>query len=433
MNLYHHQVKAIEWLRQRPKALVALDAGLGKTAIAIIDLVAPALVIAPSSLKLNWDRELKMWRPELTVQVIRSPKDTPNGSDVTIINYDILRKVSLPGVETLIVDESHAIKNWKAQRTKAVMALIKKTNRVRLLSATPVINRPCELWTSVYAVGAVKMGYHEWGLRYCAGWFTPWNTYDFSGSSNQESLRKLLDPVMLRMTKEQCLSLPEKTYKIVELDLPVATREKAFLAKHIDRPDEIPFEAISDIRRMNAERKLPDAIKYIFDVLESVEKVVIFAHHTHIIGMLMDALKAYGPVSLTGATKLDDRQAAVDTFQTDPACRVFIGNIQAAGTGITLTVASHVIFLEAPWSPSLLHQASDRCHRIGQRNAVMIDILVISASIDCLILHKILAKTSVIDQIIVEKPNLNAKIAAKIREISCIIETGRVLQHPACI
>lgn len=420
MKLYFHQDEAIAWLAQRPKAILALDAGLGKTAIAALDLTTPAIVICPASLKLNWKSELKMWRPELTVHVVMSHKDALAPADVTIVNYDILNKVDLPAVATLIVDESHAIKNWRAKRTKAVMRLIKTTSKVRLLTATPIINRPNELWTSVYAIGAIKIGYHEWGLRYCAGWFTPWGVYDFSGSSNEEKLQKVLAPVMLRMTKAQCLDLPEKIYRIIALDLPVDKREKKFTADQIEKPESIPFEAISDIRKLNAERKLPDALLYIINILESVEKVVVFAHHTHIIAELVSSLKSYGPVALTGESKIEDRNAAIMRFQTDKTCRVFVGNIAAAGVGITLTAANHVVFVEAPWSPALLHQAADRTHRIGQKNNVTVDVLTISGSIDDIILHKILTKEKVIEKIIVEE---SKTISTLLRELSCIIDS----------
>jgi SNF2 family DNA or RNA helicase len=252
---------------------------------------------------------------------------------------------------------------------------------------------------------------------------TPWGSFDVSGSSNEESLRDLLNPVMLRMTKEQCIDLPEKTYRVIELDLPVDKREKQFTQAQIERPDSIPFEAISDIRRMNAERKLDQSVSYIKDVLEQTDKVVVFAHHTHIIAALEGALIVYSPVVLTGATKNDDRHAVVTRFQTDPTCRVFIGNIKAAGVGLTLTAASHVVFVESSWSPAELKQAGDRCHRIGQKNNVTIDLLSIGGSIDALILHSVLTKMGVIDNIITESTDMNEKlIATKLRELANLFD-----------
>ena len=419
MNLYPHQVQAVQWLSQRPKAILALDMGLGKTGVSSLDLSVPALVVCPASLKLNWQAELKMWRPELSVQVVRSPKDPIKGLDVTIVNYDILGKLDLPKPVTLIVDEAHYIKNYKAKRTKLLMSLIKTTTNVSLLTGTPIVNRPIELWTLLYSIGATKLGYFEFGMRFCAGWKTPWDTYDFSGSSRKAELIKVLEPFMMRMTKAECIDLPSKSYRVIALDLPVDKREKQFSQDQIDKPDSIPFEAISDIRRLNAERKLDQSISYIKDCLEQVDKVVVFAHHTHIIDGLVDAFKDYAPVMVTGAVKNEDRHAAVQTFQNDPKCRVFVGNIKAAGVGLTLTAASHVIFVEAPWSPSDLQQAADRCHRIGQQDNVTIDLLTITGSIDEIILHKILTKMDVIDSVIKESTDMNEKlIAAKLRELA---------------
>ena len=423
-KLYAYQVEAVEWLGHRPKAILALEMGLGKSIVSALNISPPAIIVCPSSLKINWSRELKIWRPDLTFQIVYSPKDKLDKSDVTIINYDLLSKVDLPKATTLIVDEAHYIKNYKAKRTKALMVMIKATPKVSLLTGTPVVNRPIELWTLLYSIGATKLGYFEFGMRYCAGWRTPWDTYDFTGSSRQEELVAILKPYMLRMTKTECLKeLPSKTYRIIELDLPVDKREKAFNQKQIDKPDSIPFEAISDILKMNAERKLPDAIAYIKDCLEQTDKVVIFAHHTHIIDQLMAALVEYEPVKVTGSVKTEDRQKAVDRFQTDLKCRVFVGNIKAAGVGLTLTASSHVIFVEASWSPADIHQAADRCHRIGQKDNVTVDLLTISESIDSLVLHSVLTKMDTIDSIIKEEVDMNnVLIAQKLRELASLFD-----------
>jgi hypothetical protein len=173
---------------------------------------------------------------------------------------------------------------------------------------------------------------------------------------------------------------------------------------------------------MNAERKLPDAITYIKDCLEQTDKVVVFAHHIHIIDGLMDGLKEFNPVKVTGSVKNEDRQTAVDTFQTDKACRVFVGNIKAAGVGLTLTAASHVIFVEASWSPADIQQAADRCHRIGQKDNVTVDLLTISESIDSLVLHSVLTKMDVIDRIIKESTMDQSLIAQKLRELADLFD-----------
>jgi SWI/SNF-related matrix-associated actin-dependent regulator 1 of chromatin subfamily A len=423
MKLYPHQARALDWLSTRPKAILALDMGLGKTCVSSKDLIAPAVVICPASLKLNWQDELSAWRPELSTQVIASPKDKPNGSDVTIVNYDILQRVDLPKHTTLIVDEAHYIKSYKAKRTKHVMTMMQQAEKVRLLTGTPIVNRPIELWTLLYGIKAIKSGYFEFGMRYCAGWRTPWDTYDFSGASRHDELANLLKPHMLRMRKEDVIDLPSKTFRVIELDLPIDEREKQFDRQAIEKPDSVAFEAIADILKMNALRKLPDAITYIKDCLCAVDKVVVFAHHKDVIDQLKDALSEFKPVVITGATAQADRHKNVLSFQNSKDCKVFIGNIKAAGVGLTLTAASHVVFVESSWSPADINQAADRCHRIGQKDNVTVDLLTINGSIDALVLHSVLNKMDVIDRIIKEENIMDTTlIAQKLRELAALFE-----------
>lgn len=410
MKLLPYQSQAIRWLTSRPMAFLALEQGLGKTIVASVEAQTPILVVCPASLKFNWLDELNKWRPELKVQVIRKASDTiDTTADAHIINYDILTRVELPQAKTLIADECHYAKSHKASRTKALSKLIRKTQRVRLLSGTPAPNRPIELWPLLYAIRVTKLGWMEFGFRYCAGWKTPWNSYDFTGASRLDELYALLEPVMLRLTKAQVLpQLPPKQYKVIELDLPVDKREKALNIEDIERsPHNVAFEALADILHMNAQRKLPLAIQHIKDTLESENKVVIFANHTDIIDDLASALDKYGVVTLTGKTPQAQRQVVVKQFQTDPATRVFIGNIKAAGVGHTLTAASRVIFVECSWSPADIEQCTDRCHRIGQADHVIAEILTIHRSIDAQILHSAISKLEVISQIIKESKMTN--------------------------
>lgn len=419
MKLLPYQSQSVDWLQSRPVAFLALEQGLGKTIVASTEAQTPILVVCPASLKFNWLDELSKWRPELKVQVIRKASDPINPtSQAWIINYDILTRVELPQVQTLIADECHYAKSHKATRTKALSKLIRKTPRVRLLSGTPAPNRPIELWPLLYATRVTKLGWMEFGFRYCAGWKTPWNTYDFNGASRLDELYALLEPVMLRLTKAQVLpQLPPKQYKVIELDLPVDKREKALDIEAIERsPHNVAFEALADILHMNAQRKLPLAIQHIKDVLESENKVVVFANHTDIIEDLASALEKYGVVTLTGKTPQSKRQEVVKQFQTDDATRVFIGNIKAAGVGHTLTAASRVIFVESSWSPADLEQCTDRCHRIGQVDHVIAEILTIHRSIDAQMLHSAISKLEVISKIIKESKMENTNLQ-KLRDL----------------
>lgn len=421
MNLMAHQHQAVEWLSKRPKAFLALEPGLGKTAVACVDCQGKVLVVCPSSLKLNWAAEMRRWRPDLTLQVVSSKSVIDESVDVLIANYDILHKLSLPSFDTLIVDESHYAKSLTARRTKSVVKLTKSTARVRLLSGTPIVNRPIELWPLANAIGLIKLPYYEYGMRFCAGWSPPWmkGKFDFSGCSNEQALRKFLEPGMLRMSKTEVLKdLPPKIWNLIELSAELPKVEKQFLADNLVLNEHsLSFEAISDIRKLNTQMKMPMAIEFIENALREESKVVVFAHHTEIICELATALSSYSPVMVTGSVSTELRHQRVNQFQEEPACRVFIGNIAAAGVGLTLTAASRVIFVEAPWTPAELEQAADRCHRIGQKSTVVIDVLTISESIDHYMLSKILEKQSAIENILPDyQPTLQNSVQSNLHQ-----------------
>lgn len=453
---------ALRWLQPRKKAFVALEQGLGKTVISALDITPPALVVCTASMKFKWQEELNKWRPDLTTSVVRAAKKTFEPADVVIVNYEAMywlefeevivkdkkkrkrkrkvHRVDFGDVETLVVDESHYCKSYDAVRTAIISHKIKATEKVRLLSGTPVVSRPIELWSLLYAIGATKLGYMEYGKRYCKGWKTPWNSWDFSRSSNEAELAEILAPVMLRMTKEKVLpELPSKTYSVVELDLPVDKREKQFNIADIEKnPDPIAFEALPDILHMNAHRKLPLALQHIKDRLEVTSKVVVFAHHRDIIQALLSGLAEFNPVKVVGGDSPESRYQAEKTFQEDPNCRVFVGNLAAAGEGLTLTASNWVIFVESSWTPKGIHQPADRCHRIGQVHPVTAEILTIHQSIDAHMLHSVLKKMDIINLIIKETDmsNLdNVAIALKLRELADLFhpvtDAGEAEKKPA--
>jgi SNF2 family DNA or RNA helicase len=239
---------------------------------------------------------------------------------------------------------------------------------------------------------------------------------------------------MVRRLKDEVLTeLPPKRRQIIEVDPEDASaktavaNERAATAKqseHIDHlktavelakaaeNDEqyaaavemlraglqVQFEEMARVRHDTAVAKAPYVVTHIGDVLGGTEKVVVFAHHHDVIDRLMAGLSEYHPVALTGKTPQADRQGIVDTFQTDESCRVFIGSITAAGVGITLTAASTVVFAELDWVPGNISQCEDRCHRIGQRDSVLVQHIVLSDSIDVTMAKTIVDKQEVIHQ-----------------------------------
>jgi SWI/SNF-related matrix-associated actin-dependent regulator 1 of chromatin subfamily A len=238
-------------------------------------------------------------------------------------------------------------------------------------------------------------------VRYCDAYPGQWG-WDYSGASNLDELNeRLRSTVMIRRLKADVMKeLPPKRRQIIELSGALPKPEVDYLAavKALKNPGQIAFEEIARVRHEDALAKLPQVIEFIKDALEESEKIVVFAWHRDVIEGLTQALIDFSPVIVTGDTSLKNRQWAIENFQNEPHTRIFIGNIQAAGVGITLTAASHVIFAELDWTPGVVSQAEDRCHRIGQKDFVLVQHLVLSGSIDAKMAKILVAKQEVLDK-----------------------------------
>lgn len=429
-----YQRAAIAFALGRPNALFADEMGLGKTveALGVVNARPEArrvLVVCPASLKLNWARECERWLVE------RGPigvagKAWPDEARVVIVNYDLLGKWKAKLRRTwdvLIVDECHYVKNKDAQRSKHLFAL--KARRKLFLTGTPILNRPVELWSIVSALAPEEFD-HFWSFarRYCKptrnrfGW-------EFRGAANLDELHeRLRSTIMVRRTKAEVLSdLPPKRRQVIEL----ASEEMASLIaveaqaweEHRRRLSELralsrsgrkssdgelaalragvnlAFGELSKLRQATALAKVPLVIEHVKGVLEEGAKLVVFAHHRAVIRELAEPFGA-AAVTLTGSDDASARQAAVDRFQQDPDCRLFIGSITAAGLGLTLTAAAHVVFAELDWVPANLTQAEDRTHRIGQRESVLVQHLVLQDSLDARMVGTLLRKQRVVDEVV---------------------------------
>jgi SWI/SNF-related matrix-associated actin-dependent regulator 1 of chromatin subfamily A len=214
---------------------------------------------------------------------------------------------------------------------------------------------------------------------------------------------------MIRRTKAEVLpQLPPKIRTVIELQ-PVGGMQR-ILRQEMDlyrarylRVDSgaINWDDLSRVRHQTALAKVPLVVDYITEVLEGgVEKLVIFAHHRDVIMGLATSLSRFRPVTLTGETSPTDRQNAIDAFRTDPGVRLFIGNIVAAGTGITLTAASHCIFAELSWVPAELSQCEDRLRRIGTQDSVSVQHLVLDGSLDAMMVKVLLKKQRILDAVL---------------------------------
>jgi SNF2 family DNA or RNA helicase len=449
------QKAGIAFAKESAGCLIADEMGLGKTveAIGVInsdEAIKKVLVICPRNLKLNWQREMQKWIVRPMTIGLADTKNWPS-TDIVIIHYDALGKHKAGPLngpwDLLIVDEAHWCKNRKAQRTQHIVgykhgkketefdAIPPITAKRRLfLTGTPICNRPIELWTLVnYLRPDVFDNWWRFARRFCGMVEGKWGI-DVGGSSNLPELQELLRGrrVMVRRMKADVLKeLPPKRRQVVVLESDdygdVLRAERDTLARHeelivrleakaeIAKADKdalvyaaavaelqtaakVSFEQIALVRHETALAKLPAVKEFITELMESKSKLVLFGHHRDVIDQLFSAFKELNPVRVYGGMKPEEVQAAVDRFQKDEDCHMFIGGIMAAGVGITLTAASDVVFAELDWVPGNLSQCEDRCHRIGQTDSVNVYHLVLDGSIDQRMAHELVSKQSVIDR-----------------------------------
>lgn len=342
--------------------------------------------------------------------------------------------------DLLIADEVHYAKNKKALRSQALYKISDRAHKVLFLTGTPIINRPGELYPILTRLG-LRMTYTAFMDRYAEGTQTRYG-YKADGASNLDELQVMLrQRFMVRRLKADVLTdLPAKMRQVVELDpahyADVLEMERQISLKHekalaeyealikraqdegdtdaykeqIKKLNEHNFVGFADmarVRRETAVAKIKDSIEFIKEALESVDKLIVFAHHKEVLHAIHGHFKNEA-VIITGDTSQERRQEYVDAFQKDSRIRLFVGSIQACGVGITLTAASNVLFLELDWTPANMTQAEDRAHRIGQKDCVNVSYLVVDGSLDAKLAKTIIRKEAIIRQALDGAPLLQA-------------------------
>ncbi|NWQ65588.1 SMAL1 protein, partial [Neopipo cinnamomea] len=387
------------------RLLIADDMGLGKTIQAICIAAYyqkewPLLVVTPSSVRFTWAEAFHRWLPSLSpdsTNVIVTGKDNLTGSLINIISFDLLSKMDKQLKSTfqvVIVDESHFLKNIKTARCRAAMPLLKAAKRVILLSGTPAMSRPVELYTQIVAVQpSFFPQFHSFGLRYCDARKMPWG-WDYSGSSNLTELKLLLEEsIMIRRLKSDVLSqLPAKQRKMVVvapegiraktkavLEAEAKKMAKGYKSKQQER------EALLVFFSRTAEAKIHSVLEYILELLESGNnKFLVFAHHKIMLDAVVAELekKHVEYIRIDGSTPSVERQSLCQKFQFSEKQVVAVLSLTAANMGLTLSAADLVVFAELFWNPGILIQAEDRAHRIGQTSSVNIHYLVARGTAD---------------------------------------------------
>lgn len=426
-KLFNHQVEGIKFLNEKDGVILADEMGLGKTRQAIIasrqNNTGTVLVVCPASIKINWEREIHLVYPWQAVCIVSGGK-TVEKADWIVINYDILgkhieclvQKVLDKEINCAIFDEAHYAKDIKTIRTRAMLAITEHLSRVMMLTGTPILNRPIELfsllraikhplaWDTEKTLATLKRNF---STRYCDGQLRiiyrkgggMLRFWQENGATRLPELREMTKDIFLRRTKNEVLDLPDKIISVVETSLDREWQKNYDTAwdNYLDYVEKNPgtkniegilsAQGLVELTKLKQVCSLSKVQRITNDVINTVSqdtKVIIFSQYTETIKQIAAILreKKIGTVTLTGADNMQQRQNSVDGFQNDKTIMVFVANIKAAGIGINLTAASHVIFADMDWSPEMHRQAEDRAHRIGQTGTVNVYYYVVNDTIE---------------------------------------------------
>jgi len=390
-----HQKEAIENLAGSKRFILADDMGLGKTTSTIIAALETGakkiLIVCPATLKVNWLREIQNYTDRSVF--IAEGKLYSTEHDFVIVNYDILKnfhdvkdKESLiiqSNFDLIILDEAHYVQNAQAQRTKLVNNICKKVDRLWLLTGTPMTSRPMNYFNLLQLIESpVAQNWMAFAIRYCQGYqFKAGNrkVWNVTGASNLEELRDRTSRQVLRRLKTEVLDLPDKIITPVYLRLRSKLYE-GLMGDYYDWYDNkkeesgsltVQFSKLMKVRQVIAEEKINETIELAENIINQDKKVIIFTNFTDSLNKIHEHFGKQS-VYLDGSCSKTQRQYAVDQFQDNEKIKVFVGNLKAAGVGITLTAAEAVIINDLSFVPGDLSQAEDRAYRYGQKNSVSV-------------------------------------------------------------
>ncbi|PNF23884.1 hypothetical protein B7P43_G13718, partial [Cryptotermes secundus] len=407
--------------------LLADDMGLGKTiqSLGIAHYYIedwPLLIVSPSSVRYLWADAIMTWLPSVpyhSVMVMTASTDYVKDARVLITSYDMMtrRQNELMEMEfgMCIMDESHFLKSSKSARTQAACKLLKNVKRVLMLSGTPALSRPIELYPQISAINPKLFpSFFEFGMRYCAGVKNSFG-WDFKGSSNMKELQLLLERhLMIRRLKSDVISqLPSKVRQMVILNPEVINSKSKDMKRCVEKLDQ---EYLTGTEKRGAllkyycatgKAKLKAIRDYIGDMLDSEKKFICFAHHKVVLDGICEVIREKKKefVRIDGSTESSTRKLLCDKFQLESKYVAAVLSITAANAGITLTAAHLVVFAELYWNPGILTQAEDRAHRIGQDDSVLIQYLVAKETADDHIWPLIQSKLDVLNKAGLSKDN----------------------------
>jgi SWI/SNF-related matrix-associated actin-dependent regulator 1 of chromatin subfamily A len=427
--LLSHQKEAIQKLLENKKFILADDMGLGKTTSSIVAALESGakkiLIICPATLKINWKREIENYsdRPIF----IAEGKQFSTEHDFVIINYDIIKnfhdakkkdesQILGANFDLVVIDEAHYIKNAQAQRTKLINDFVKKVNRLWLLTGTPMTSRPIDYYNLLSLIDSpVAKNWMAYVIRYCQGYqfkVGPRKVWNVMGASNLEELRDRTSGLTLRRLKEDVLDLPDKIITPIYLRLKSKEYEEVmgeYYNWYEKNPEEsksltVQFTKLTKVRQIIANEKITQTIELAENILEQDKKVIIFCNFTESLNKIVEHF-GKSAVKVDGSMSKVERQHSVDEFQDNPKVKVFVGNIKAAGVGLTLTSAEAVIMNDLSFLPSDHSQAEDRAYRYGQKNNVLVYYPIFENTIEGIIYDILNAKKQVISTVMGDNVN----------------------------
>ena len=439
-----HQKESVQKLVENKKFILADDMGLGKTTSTIIAALETGakkvLIICPATLKINWKREIENYSDRSIF--ISEGKSFSTEHDFVIINYDIIKnfhdtkkkdesQIIAANFDLVVVDEAHYIKNPTAQRTKLINDIAKRVDRLWLLTGTPMTSRPMDYFNLLNLIESpVAKNWMAYAIRYCSGYQfnvggrKVWNV---TGSSNLEELRDRTVGLVLRRLKENVLDLPEKIITPVYLRLKSKAYEEV-MGEYYDWYDKNPeesksltvqFTKLTKVRQIIADEKINETIEIAENIIEQDKKVIIFCNFTDSLNKICQHF-GKAAVKVDGSMSKAERQHSVDSFQENEKVKVFVGNIKAAGVGLTLTAGEAVIMNDLSFLPSDHAQAEDRAYRYGQKNNVLVYYPIFENTIEGVIYDILNNKKQVIATVMGDNQNTSdtaEEILKRINEI----------------
>ena len=417
LALYDYQRAGVTFLASQAAAMLSDEMGLGKTVQTILALpeasAVRCIIVGPAVAKAVWLRELSKWRPDLaagcSVSVLSGRKSfrVPALGEIVITNYEILNKVddlgpdcNLDGVQ-LIADEAHALKNPKAKRTERFRDLSARVRagrggKVWLLTATPLLGKPPELYSLLSALGRVPFTSFKAFALACGGVEGNWG-WEWGMAPVCPSVAEAIKPIMLRRTKADVgAQLPALSSRVVDMELGRGSIQSvldAALESWDALGDGCPsFEELSHARALLASAKIPTMLALVEEYEAAEEPLVVFSAHRAPIDLLSER---EGWAVITGDTSPEERGRIQDLFQAGKLLGVG-ATIKAGGVAITLTKASNAVIVDLDWTPALNAQAAARVHRLGSEKPVMITNILADHALDARLLEILSVKSDLI-------------------------------------